>query len=115
MTALVAAGAASGVLAMAGMRTGVARSVEARLSGQPAAEDVQLAYDAAKIENRVRHFDDLKIRDAACSNIGGRRYTCQIDFVRTLEPEGRLFFTVVTLEAADRSRWNLIGGLCKAA
>lgn len=82
------------------------------LTAAPGRDAVQLAYDAAKAETGVRHRDDLKIRDADCSALPGHRYACQIDFVRAAEPDGRLYFTVVTLERRATA-WMLIGGLCR--
>jgi hypothetical protein len=80
--------------------------------GGPDRDSVQRAYDAAKVETGVKHQDDLKIRDAQCGAIPDHRFTCQIDFVRTAEPHGRLYFTVVTIEKRGDA-WALIGGLCK--
>ncbi len=80
----------------------------------PGRGDVQNAYDAAKATAAAgRHADDLHINDARCSALGNGQYTCEIDFVRTAEPEGRLYFTVVTLKSAPRG-WTLIGGLCRS-
>ena len=82
------------------------------LNPAPGPANIQAAYDAAKAETRDKHVDDLSIRTAQCSAMDGGRYACQIDFVRTAEPRGRLFFTLVTVEKrADR--WVLLGGLCK--
>jgi hypothetical protein len=80
--------------------------------GAPDRDNIQQAYDAAKVESGVKHQDDLKIRTAQCSAIPDHRYACQIDFVRTAEPHGRLYFTVVTVEKRADA-WILIGGLCK--
>ncbi len=83
-------------------------------SAGPASREVQAAYDDAKVSaSALRHIDDLQIREATCRPIAGRRYSCQINFVQTLAPQGRLFFTVVTIEQT-RDRWALIAGLCKS-
>jgi hypothetical protein len=80
----------------------------------PASREVQVAYDDAKATASLsRHVDDLKIRNASCQPVKGRRYACQIDFVQTDAPLGRLFFTIVTIEEV-RHRWSLISGLCKS-
>ena len=82
------------------------------LLGAPATANVQQAYDAAKVETGVKHQDDLQIRDAQCQAAEGGRWACQIDFVRVAEPNGRLYFTLVTLEKRN-DRWVLLGGLCR--
>jgi hypothetical protein len=79
----------------------------------PGSHEVQLAYDDAKTTSLAKHIDDLQIREASCKTITGRRYSCQINFVQTLAPQGRLFFTVVTIEEDARHKWLLLGGLCK--
>jgi hypothetical protein len=79
----------------------------------PGSHEVQVAYDDAKASSAAKHIDDLQIREANCKSINGRRYSCQINFVQTLAPQGRLFFTVVTIEEDVRHRWLLLGGLCK--
>lgn len=84
----------------------------AALFGAPAVLNVQQAYDAAKVETGVKHQDDLMIRDAQCQAADGGRWACQIDFVRTAEPHGRLYFTLVTLEKRN-DKWVLLGGLCR--
>jgi hypothetical protein len=87
-------------------------SLAALVGLAPGPDSVQQAYDAAKVETGVKHQDDLKIREAQCSALAGARYACQIDFVRTAEPRGRLYFTVVTIEKQGQA-WTLLGGLCK--
>lgn len=42
----------------------------------------------------------------------GAGATCQIDFVRRREPEGRLYFDIVTLEPDVGGTWALRAGLC---
>jgi hypothetical protein len=88
------------------------RQVASALAGAPGTADVQSAYDAAKPASGSRHIDDLVIREAQCDPAGPSRFACQIDFVRAREPEGRLYFTVVTLDGSP-GRWKLTGGLCK--
>ena len=83
--------------------------------GTPGPENVQQAYDAAKAETGVRHKDDLRSREAQCISLELKhRYACQIDFVRAAEPQGRLYFTVVTIEKRGDA-WTLLGGLCRSA
>jgi hypothetical protein len=107
---------AAGVVGLAIGGAAVARWVSGAASGAsvPASHEVQVAYDDAKATASLsRHVDDLQIREASCKPVTGRRYYCQIDFVQTLAPQGRLFFTVVTIEEV-RHRWSLISGLCKS-
>lgn len=87
-------------------------ALSALLGQGPAAANVQQAYDAAKVETGVKHQDDLMIRNAQCQAADSGRWACQIDFVRTAEPHGRLYFTLVTLEKRS-DKWVLIGGLCR--
>lgn len=89
-------------------------SLAAMVGLAPGPASVQQAYDAAKVETGLKHQDDLKIREADCSALAGSRYACQIDFVKTAEPRGRLYFTVVTIEKRGDG-WTLIGGLCRGA
>lgn len=92
----------------------VLASLAAMVGLEPGPDSVQQAYDSARVETGVRHDDDLKIREAQCSALENHRYACQIDYVRTTQPRGRLYFTVVTIERR-RDAWALIGGLCKSA
>jgi hypothetical protein len=82
----------------------------------PDARAVQSAYDDAKLDpdSNPQHVDELHITTAQCTALAGvEQFACQIDFVRRAEPEGRLYFDVVTLE--DRAgRWVLLSGLCKS-
>jgi hypothetical protein len=87
-------------------------ALSALFSAPPAVANVQLAYVAATGETGVKHQDDLMIRTARCQAAEAGRWACQIDFVRTAEPRGRLYFTLVTLEKRS-DRWVLIGGLCR--
>lgn len=87
-------------------------SIAALFSQGPVVANVQQAYDAAKVETGVKHQDDLMIRTAQCQAADAGRWACQIDFVRTAEPRGRLYFTLVTLEKKS-DKWVLIGGLCR--
>lgn len=80
---------------------------------------IQAAYEAAYIATRGKppageHADDLSIQGARCqplkANSAGA--ACQIDFVRQREPEGRLYFDIVTLEPRSDGAWTLLSGLC---
>lgn len=84
----------------------------------PDVPGIQSAYEAAYIATRGQppgeHVDDLIIQDAHCQPLKpGPGAACQIDFVRQREPEGRLYFDVVTLQqAGDGGAWVLRSGLC---
>lgn len=92
-----------------------AATLAALVGFEPGPANVQQAYDAAKAETGARHHDDLKIRDAQCQSLkDAGRYACQIDYVRSAEPNGRLYFTVVTIEKRGQA-WTLLGGLCRSA
>jgi len=81
------------------------------IASLPTAESVQLAYEAARIDNADRHAYDLVIQHAKCSEIKGGGYACQIDFVRRAEPDKRLYFDVVTVDERQ-GHWTLLSGLC---
>lgn len=72
----------------------------------------QAAYDRAKALARGRHVEGLKIDDLQCSAISVGRYLCQIRYMRDDETNGRLHFTVVTLERGSQG-WTLTNGLCR--
>lgn len=79
---------------------------------------IQAAYEAAYLANRGKlpgeHVDDLVIQTARCQPLktSSTGAACQIDFVRQREPEGRLYFDIVTLEPRTDSTWALLSGLC---
>lgn len=107
---------AVGVVGMAVGAAALSRWLPGASSGPsvPASREVQAAYDAEKLTAAVsRHIDDLQIREASCQPMTGHRFSCQINFVQTAAPQGRLFFTIVTIEEV-RHRWSLISGLCKS-
>jgi hypothetical protein len=103
---LAAAMAAANVFAMAPALAAAAL---------PDAAAIQSAYEAAYIATRGKppgtHADDLVIQTAQCRPLGGGA-ACQIDFVRRREPEGRLYFDIVTLEPEAGGMWALRSGLC---
>ena len=84
----------------------------------PNAAHVQSAYEAARIVVEPgQHANDLLIQSATCRPLvvagqQGPQAACQIDFVRRLEPDGRLYFDVVTLEERGSDHWALLAGLC---
>ena len=84
----------------------------------PDVPGIQAAYEAAYIATRGKppgeHADDLQIQEAHCQPLRpGPGAACQIDFVRRREPEGRLYFDIVTLKPGeDGSAWVLRSGLC---
>lgn len=104
-------GAAAFVLAVAAASAGAA--------GLPDVAGVQAAYEAARSAvDAASHANDLVIQSARCQPLSPGRQAaaqaaCQIDFVRRLEPEGRLYFEIVTLEARNSGAWELLSGLCK--
>jgi len=79
---------------------------------------IQAAYEAAYIATRGKppgeHADDLVIQTARCQPLktSSDGAACQIDFVRQREPEGRLYFDIVTLEPRSEGTWALLSGLC---
>ncbi|WP_374567299.1 hypothetical protein [Ideonella sp.] len=79
---------------------------------------IQAAYEAAYLANRGKppgeHADDLVIQTARCQPLktSSTGAACQIDFVRQREPEGRLYFDIVTLEPRAEGSWALLSGLC---
>jgi len=83
----------------------------------PDVPGIQAAYEAAYIATRGKppgeHADDLLIQGAHCQPLKpGPGAACQIDFVRQREPEGRLYFDIVTLQQEAGSGWVLRSGLC---
>jgi len=84
----------------------------------PDVPNIQAAYEAAYIATRGKppgeHADDLLIQTARCQPLktSSTGAACQIDFVRQREPEGRLYFDIVTLEPGVEGRWALLSGLC---
>ena len=84
----------------------------------PDVPNIQAAYEAAYIATRGKppgeHADDLLIQTARCQPLktSSTGAACQIDFVRQREPEGRLYFDIVTLEPGAEGRWALLSGLC---
>ena len=86
----------------------------------PDVPGIQAAYEAARlIVDPGKHVDDLAIVDAHCRPMStpdrnGAQTACQIDFVRKLQPEGRLYFDVITLAPKPEGGWQLLSGLCMA-
>ena len=86
----------------------------------PDVPGIQAAYEAARlIVDPAKHTDDLAIVGAHCkpmlaSEPQGAQAACQVDFVRRLQPEGRLFFDVITLAPKADGAWELKSGLCMA-
>jgi hypothetical protein len=86
----------------------------------PDVPSIQSAYEAARlIVDPSKHVDDLAIVEAHCrpmtaSEPNGAQAACQIDFVRKLQPEGRLYFDVITLAPKPEGGWQLLSGLCMA-
>jgi hypothetical protein len=84
----------------------------------PDVPGIQAAYEAARlIVDPGKHVDDLAIVEAHCKPLAatepkGAQAACQIDFVRRLQPEGRLFFDVITLAPRPEGGWELLSGLC---
>lgn len=85
----------------------------------PDVPSIQAAYEAAYVATRGKppsgeHADDLVIQSARCQPLkaGSAGAACQIDFVRQREPEGRLYFDIVTLEPRSEGNWTLLSGLC---
>ena len=81
---------------------------------------IQAAYEAARlIVDPGKHVADLAIVDAHCKPMvaaepKAAQAACQIDFVRKLQPEGRLYFDVITLAPKPEGGWELLSGLCMA-
>ena len=88
---------------------GMALAGEAAASPGPA--DVQAAYDAARQANADRHAFDLVIETARCQPLKAGGHACQVDFTRRSEPDRRLYFDVVTVDARE-GHWVLLAGLC---
>jgi hypothetical protein len=99
------------------LAAGAALPVHAALPDVPG---IQAAYEAARlIVDPGRHVDDLAIVEAHCRPMAagepkGAQAACQIDFVRRLQPEGRLYFDVITLAPRAEGGWELLSGLCMA-
>jgi hypothetical protein len=84
----------------------------------PDAPGIQAAYEAAYIATRGKppgeHAEDLLIQAAHCQPLKpGPGAACQIDFVRQRDPDGRLYFDIVTLQQEKGGNgWVLRSGLC---
>ena len=84
----------------------------------PDVPGIQAAYEAAYIATRGKppgeHADDLRIENAHCQPLKpGPGAACQIDFVRQRDPDGRLYFDIVTLQQEPQgTAWVLRSGLC---
>jgi hypothetical protein len=84
----------------------------------PDVPGIQAAYQAAYIATRGKppgeHAEDLLIQNAHCQPLKpGPGAACQIDFVRQRDPDGRLYFDIVTLQQEpEGSTWILRSGLC---
>jgi hypothetical protein len=84
----------------------------------PDVPGIQAAYEAAYIATRGKppgeHAEDLHIENAHCQPLKpGPGAACQIDFVRQRDPDGRLYFDIVTLQQeAPGDAWVLRSGLC---
>ena len=85
---------------------------------EPGVAAIQAAYEAARaVVDPGTHPYDLAITGARCRALAkptadGAQTACQIDFTRKLEPEGRLYFDVVTLAPRADGGWVLLSGLC---
>lgn len=87
-------------------------------ASEPDVPAIQAAYEAARaVVDPGTHPYDLAITGAHCRALAtptadGAQTACQIDFTRKLEPEGRLYFDVVTLAPRTDGGWVLLSGLC---
>jgi hypothetical protein len=83
-------------------------------AGLPDVAGVQAAYEAAREDATGTHENDLLIQTAQCRPLPGSTdvTACQIDFVRKLDPQGRLYFDVITVQARRAGQWTLLSGLC---
>jgi hypothetical protein len=111
--ALPAAAVVPAMLALCALPAGPAHA-----AAMPEVAHVQAAYEAARaIVDPTQHANDLLIQTAICKPLAaagplGPQAACQIDFVRKLQPDGRLYFDVVTLEERPGGTWALLAGLC---
>lgn len=97
--------------------TWVAPVALAAAGAMPDVPGIQAAYEAAYLATRGKppgeHAEDLAIQTARCQPLKtGPGAACQIDFVRQRQPEGRLYFDIVTLEPEASGAWALRSGLC---
>ena len=110
---------ATTALLLALAAVGLAAPLQAS-AAMPDVPGIQAAYEAARlIVDPGKHVDDLAIVDAHCRPMSapdpkGAQAACQIDFVRKLQPEGRLYFDVITLAPKPEGGWQLLSGLCMA-
>lgn len=87
-------------------------------AAEPDLPSIQAAYEAARaVVDPGTHPYDLAITGARCRALAaptadGAQTACQIDFTRKLEPEGRLYFDVITLAPRAEGGWVLLSGLC---
>lgn len=83
-------------------------------AAMPDVAHIQAAYEGARDYAVTTHVGDLVIQTAQCRPLKGnaRGAACQIDFVRNLEPDGRLYFDVITVEERQAGQWTLLSGLC---
>jgi hypothetical protein len=95
--------------------TGVLMASLAWASSTPSVPAVQQAYDQAKTEvtDPKQHPADLSIQNVRCEAMTQvSAFVCQVDFVKSSEPQGTLYFDVITLEQRG-NKWVLLTGLCR--
>jgi hypothetical protein len=73
---------------------------------------VQTAYEREASAGSSLHDKDLKVLTTKCHDEAGGRFLCEVMFVSTADPTGRLYFDIVAV-ARTNDRWTLQSGLCK--
>ena len=73
---------------------------------------VQMAYEREESSGSSLHDKDLKVLETKCHDDNGGRFLCEVMFVSTADPTGRLYFDIVAV-ARTRDGWILQSGLCK--
>jgi hypothetical protein len=79
----------------------------------PSIADLQAAYDRAAAKAGELHDKDLKIVGIDCRPSPGRRFSCQIGFVKTDDDLDRVFLDAALVERAASREWTLLRGLCR--
>jgi hypothetical protein len=78
----------------------------------PGATVIQSAYEREASPGSTRHDLGLRVLHAKCHDSDSGNYLCEVTFMSTDDPTGRLYFDIVAL-ARQNDGWSLTSGLCK--
>jgi hypothetical protein len=78
----------------------------------PDAATIQAVYEREASSGKALHDKGLKVLAAKCHRDDNAPLLCEVTFTSASDPEQRLYFDIVAVEATKEG-WELKSGLCK--